>query len=123
MEGTVKLPLPEPPELDFVGELDGCAEACVEVVARADGVAAAECVTGADVDGAGEVAGAEAGADAGAELPPVAKAAAEPPEAGADAAEVPVEVPPHAVRPAPPMTMAMIATGTRDILMLLPFRE
>jgi len=121
----VKLPLPEPPELDLVAELVGCAEtvACADDVARADDVTTAGCVTAADVAGDADVAGAEEGADTGAELPPVARAAAEPPEAGADAAEVPVEVPPHAVRPAPPMTMAMIATGTRDILILLPFRE
>jgi hypothetical protein len=30
---------------------------------------------------------------------------------------------PHAVRPAPPMTAAMITAGTRHILMLLPSGE
>jgi hypothetical protein len=67
------------------------------------------------------VAGAEvAGADAGADPPAVDTAAAEPPEAGADAASDGVDpVPPHAVRPAPPMIAAMITTGTPRILMLL----
>jgi hypothetical protein len=74
---------------------------------------------------AAEVAGVEAGADAGDEPATVATAACEPPAAGADAAvdEV-VPAPPHALRPTLPITAAaMITTGNRRILMLLPFRE
>jgi len=68
----------------------------------------------------------EAGPVAGDEPAAVARAAAEPPEAGAgaDAAvDVVDPVSPHAVRPALPMMTAMIATGTRHILMLLSSRE
>jgi hypothetical protein len=121
MAGTVKLP--DPLELPCVGELVGCAEAvaCAEAVGCAErvaeGVEAARCVADGEAVG-------EAGPDAGDEPAAVAKAAAEPPEAGADAALVAVDpISPHAVRLAPPMMTAMIATGTRHILMLLPSRE
>jgi hypothetical protein len=115
MAGTVKLTVP--PELPSGGVLAGGAEALGGggVVTTAGDVLAAECV--AD----GEVAGVEGGPDAGDEPAAVAKAD---PEAGADPALDGVDPPPHAVRPAPPMTAAaMITTGTRRILMLLPFRE
>ena len=87
------------------------------VVATAGAVLAAECVA------AGEVAGAdvEGGPDAGDEPAAVAKAV---PEAGADAALDEGDPPPHAVRPTPPITAAaMITTGTRRILMPIPFIE
>jgi hypothetical protein len=110
-----------PPALPDGGGLTGGAEAveCAGVVAVMGTVVAALCVAGA------EVAGVEGGADAGAELAAVATAPTEPPEAGPDAAVVGVDpVPPHALRPAPPMTAAaMITTGTRRILMPLPFIE
>lgn len=111
-----------PPELPCVGELAGLAA----VVERAGDVAVADELVTAGCVAAAEVAGVEGGADAGDEPVAVAKAAAEPPEADADAAVDEVDpVPPHAFRPAPPMTAvaAMITTGTRRILMLLPFRE
>jgi hypothetical protein len=114
MAGTVKLIVP--PELPCAAELAGLAA----VVGRAGGVpvtddlVTAGCVAAAEVAGA-EVAGAEGVAEDGDE-PVVAEAAAEPPEAAV--AEVD-PVPPHAVRPAPPITTAaMITTGTRRILML-----
>jgi hypothetical protein len=114
MAGTVKFA--DPPELEWVGELDACAEA----VELTGGFGASEGVAGAEVAGV-EVAGVEAGADAG-DDPPLAvdTAAAEPPEAGPDAASDGVDpLPPHAVRPAPPMTAAISTTGTPRILMLL----
>jgi hypothetical protein len=118
MAGTVKLIVP--PELPCAAELAGLAA----VVGRAGGVpvtddlVTAGCVAAAEVAGA-EVAGAEGVAEDGDE-PVVAEAAAEPPEADADAAVAEVDpVPPHAVRPAPPITTAaLITTGTRRILML-----
>jgi hypothetical protein len=115
MAGTVKLAVP--PELPCVGELAGLAA----VVERAGDVAVADELVTAGCVAAAEVAGVEGGADAGDEPVAVAKAAAEPPEADADAAVDEVDpVPPHAFRPAPPMTAvaAMITTGTRRILML-----
>jgi hypothetical protein len=118
MAGTVKFAVP--PELPCVGELAGLAE----VVERARGVAVADDLVTAGCVAAAEVAGVEGGAEAGDEPVAVAKAAAEPPEADADPAVDEVDpVPPHAVRPAPPITTAMITTGTRRILMLLPFVE
>jgi hypothetical protein len=69
-----------------------------------------------------EVAGVDAGADAGEEPTAVAKAVC---EAGADPAADGVDPdPPHALRPVPPITAAaMITTGTRRILMPIPFIE
>ena len=131
MAGTVKLP---DPELAFVGELVlvgwGDAVACGELVGRAEAVAvtegsaAAERVCAGDVAGAGDDVGVLASADV--DDPGVAaKAAAEPPpEAAADGtAEGLDPLAAHAVRPAPPMTAAMITAGTRHILMLLPSDE
>jgi hypothetical protein len=119
MAGTVKLTTP--PALPVGGVLAGGAEAveCAGVVAVTGDFVTAGCVA------AGEVAAVEGG-DAGAELAAVATAPTEPPEAGPDAAVDGVDpVPPHALRPAPPMTAAaaMITTGTRRILMPLPFIE
>jgi hypothetical protein len=124
MAGTVKLTVP--PELPCVGEL-------AEAVGRAGGVLVADdlvtagWVTAAEVAAveAGADAGVEAGADAGVEPAAVAIAVTEPPGADADAAVDEVgPVPPHAVRPAPPVTTAaMITTGIRHILMLSPFVE
>jgi hypothetical protein len=118
MAGTVKLTVP--PELPCVGEL-------AEAIGRSGGVLVAEDLVTAGCVTAAEVAAAEAGADAGVEPAAVAVAiaATELPAAGADAAADEVgPVPPHAVRPAPPMTTAaMITTGIRHILMLSPFIE
>jgi len=96
-------------------------EELAEVVGRGGAVVADDLVTAGCV-AAAEVAGIEAGTDAGAEAVTVAKAAIEAPEADADAAADDVDpVPPHAVRPAPPMTTAaMITTGTRRVLMFSP---
>ncbi len=109
--------LPDP-ELPCVAELVACTGGGGEAIGLAEcvaaGVVAAGLVAGAEVDGAG----------AGAEPDAVDSAATEPPEAGPDAAVGDVDPdPPQAVRPAPPMMTAMIATGTRRILMLLPSRE
>jgi hypothetical protein len=110
-----------PPELPVAGGLTGGAEAveCAGVEAVSGDFVTAGCVAAA------EVAGVEAGADAGAELAAVATAPTEPPEAGPDAAVDAVDPdPPHALRPAPPITAAaMITTGTRRILMPIPFIE
>jgi hypothetical protein len=99
----------------------GGAEAveCAGVLTVTGDVVTAACVAGA------EVAGVEGGPDAGDEPAAVATAPTEPPEAGPDAAVDGVDpVPPHALRPTPPMTAAaMITTGTRRILMPLPFIE
>jgi hypothetical protein len=124
MAGTVKLP--DPPELPCVGELVGRAEtvACAEAVGYAERVAVAEGLETARCVAAAEVAGVEEGPDAGDEPAAVAKAAAEPPEADPDTAVGELDpVPAHAVRPVPPTTTAVITTGTRRILMLLPSRE
>ena len=117
MAGTVKLTVP--PELPCVAELVGLAE----VIGRAGGVVAAGDLVAAGCVAAAEVADVEGDADAGDELVAVATAAAEPSEAGPDAAVEAVDpVPPHAVSPAPPMTTAaMITIGIRRILMLSPF--
>jgi hypothetical protein len=114
MAGTVKLTVP--PELPCVREL-------AEAVGRAGGVLVADDLVTAECVTAAEVAAVEAGADAGVEPAAVAVAIAvtEPPWAGPDAAVDEVgPVPPHAVRPAPPMTTAaaMITTGIRHIVML-----
>ena len=77
----------------------------------------------------GEVAGVLGRADVGDAVGVEARAADEPieaaAEAAADAAAEGVDDPlaPHAVRAAPPMTAAIITTGTRHILMLLPSAE
>jgi hypothetical protein len=118
--GTVKSTVD--PELPVGGVLTGGAEA-VECGGVLEVTGTAVCV--AAWVAAAEVAGVEAGADAGDEPATVATAACEPPAAGADAAvdEV-VPAPPHALRPTLPITAAaMITTGNRRILMLLPFRE
>jgi hypothetical protein len=114
MAGTVKLTVP--PELPCVGEL-------VETVGRAGGVTVADDLVTAGCVTAAEVAAVEGGADADVEPVAVATTATEPPAAGADAAVDEADpVPPHAVKPAPPMTTAaMITTGIRHILMLWPF--
>jgi hypothetical protein len=117
MAGTVKL---SPPELAFVGEVVACGElfGCAETVTETLGSAAALWVC------VGEAAGAEA--DPGV---PVSADVGDAPVGAANAADDPVgaaagelvggfdPAAPHAVRQAPPMTAAMIAAGTRDILM------
>jgi hypothetical protein len=117
MAGTVKLCVPEPPEVaDLVGIAD--------LVGRADLVARGEalCVAAAEVAGVTEGPDSvespdgEDGAD---------KAVAEPPAAADDAAlgDFPPS-PAHAVRPVPAITTAMITAGSRRIRMvLLPFGE
>ena len=114
--------LPDPLELPCVGELVARAGAveCAEAVGLADRVAVAEGLEVARCVADGDVAGVEAGDEPAA----VAKADAEP--AGTDpaaAGDEPDPDPPHAVRPAPPITTAMITTGTRRIPMLLSSKE
>ncbi|MDQ2811271.1 MAG: hypothetical protein M3Z75_05155 [Actinomycetota bacterium] len=109
--GTVKLP---DPELPCVAEAVTCT--------GGGGEAIAECVA-AGVLAPGLVAGAVDGAGAVAEPEAVDTADTEPPEADPVAVGDFDPDPPQAVRPAPLTMMAMIATGTRRILMLLPSRE
>jgi hypothetical protein len=114
MAGTVKLCVPE---LVFVEELVVCGElfGCAEAVAVTEGVALRACV--AESAGVGDDAGVLVSADVG-DAPGVeAKAAADPLGAAAEGFD---PLAPHALRPAPQMTAAMITAGTRHILMLLP---
>ncbi len=107
MAGTVKLCVPE---LVFVGELFGRAEA----VAVAEGLAAVERTCVGESAGVGDDVGVPVSADVGDAPGVLAKA-------GADAAAEGFDpLAPHALRPAPQMTAAMITAGTRHILMLLP---
>lgn len=114
MLGTVKLCVPE---LVFVGELVARGELFgrAEAVAVTEVLAAAECSRVGEVDGVGDDAGVPVSADVG-DAPGVeAKAAAD-----VAAAEGSDPLAPHALRPAPQMTAAMITAGIRHILMLLP---
>jgi hypothetical protein len=107
------------PELVFVdelvarGELFGRAEA----VAVTEGSAAAECSRVGEVDGVGDDAGVPVSADVGDGPGVEAKAAADVAAEGSD------PLAPHALRPAPQMTAAMITAGIRHILMLLSSSE
>ena len=116
MLGTVKVCVPELvlEELVARGELVGCAEA----VAVAERFGAAECLRVGELDGVGDDAGVL-----------VNEAVGDPPARaddplGAAAGDVVVEefapLAPHALKPAPQMTAAMITAGTPRILMLLP---
>jgi hypothetical protein len=117
MAGTVKVCVPE---LVFVEELVVCGELC-GCVAVTEGVAVCVCV--AESAGVGDDAGVLVSADVG-DAPGVeAKAAADPFVAPDAAAEGFDPLAPHALRPAPQMTAAMITAGTRHILMLLPSGE
>ncbi|MBV9446690.1 MAG: hypothetical protein JO345_12450 [Streptosporangiaceae bacterium] len=119
MAGTVKLCVPELAPAGALAEFTGCAEAVTE------GLAAAERRCVGEVAGVVDDPGVLACADVGDAVGVSARAADEPPEA-ADAAEGvdPVDpLAPHAVRPAPPMTAAIITAGTRHILMPLPSVE
>jgi hypothetical protein len=118
MAGTVKLCVPE---LALVGELVALGELFgrTEAMAVTEGLAAAECVCVGEVAGVVADPGASESADVGDDAGVPDKAAAEPPEAAADAtAEGFDPLAAHAVRPAPPMATAMITAGTRHILML-----
>jgi hypothetical protein len=120
MAGTVKLCVPE---LALVGELVARGEVvtCGELVGRAETVAVTEGLAAAECTCVGEAVGV---ADVGDDPGVAARAAVEPPEAGAEATvEESDPLAAHAVRPAPPMTAAMITAGTRHILMLLPSSE
>jgi hypothetical protein len=114
MLGTVKLPVPE---LVCVAELVGELFGREEVVAVTEGLAAAECVRVGESAGVGDDVGVPVSADVGdapgVEADPLG-AAADPAAAGFD------PLAPHALKPAPQMTAAMITAGTRDILMLQP---
>ncbi len=113
MLGTVKVCVPELvlEELDARGELVGCAEAVAERLGAAEFLRV------------GELAG--VGDDAGVLLN---EAVGDPPARADDplgaAAGGTVEevdpLAPHALKPAPQMTAAMITAGTPCILMLLP---
>jgi hypothetical protein len=128
MAGTVKLCVPE---LVSAGELVACGEvvACGELVGRTEamavteGLAAAECMCVGEVAGVGDDPGVWVSADVGGDPGVADKAADEPPEAAGATAEGFDPLAAHAVRPAPPMTAAMITAGTRHILMLLPSGE
>jgi hypothetical protein len=128
MAGTVKLCVPE---LAFAGEFVARGEvvACGELVGRTEamavteGLAAAECMCVGEVAGVGDDPGVWVSADVGGDPGVADKAADEPPEAAGATAEGFDPLAAHAVRPAPPMTAAMITAGTRHILMLLPSGE
>src|ERR1700733_7787676 len=110
MAGTVKSCVPE---AVFVAEAFGLGEgvACGELsecVAVTEGSAAAECVFVGVGDGVSAGVGVAAA---------VATWLVAGPLVAADTTGA--ELAPHAVRPAPPMTAAMITAGTRHILMLL----
>ena len=132
MAGTVKLPAPElalDGELVALGEVVALGELVVlaEAVAVTEGSAAAERVLAGEADEVGDEPGVPVSADVSDPASVAAKAAAEPPGAGADTVAGGAEgldpLAAHAVRPAPPMTAAMITAGTRHILMLLPSGE
>ena len=114
MLGTVKLCVPE---LDLVGELVACGELVgrLEAVAVTEGPAVAECACVGELTGVGDDAGVLV-------IVGVPAKAADP--LGAAAADAAAEgfdpFAPHALRPAPQMTAAMITAGTRHILMLQP---
>jgi hypothetical protein len=118
MLGTVKSCVPE---LVLVDELVACGElfGVAEAVAVTEGLAAAECRCVGEADGVGD----EVAVTAAVGDPPdgPARAVGDPPAAAADGtAEGFDPLAPHALRPAPQMTAAMITAGTRHILMLLP---
>jgi hypothetical protein len=102
---------------------------CGVSVVRAEAVAVPEALAVAERLCVGEVAGVDdpgvpVSADVGDAPGVVAESAAEPLVAAVEAtAEGFDPLAPHAVRPAPPMTAAMITAETRHILMLPPSRE
>jgi len=107
------------PELVFAGELVERAEA----VAETEGSAAAEWVCAGDVAGVADDAGVPVSADVGDPPGVPAKAAADPLVAATDAAAGGFDPDAaHAVRPAPPMTAAIITARTRHILIPLLLR-
>ena len=115
MLGTVNVCVPELEleELVARGELVGCAEA----VAVAERLGAAECLRVGELAGVGDDAGVllnEAVGDPPARADDPLGAAA-----GGTVEEVD-PLAPHALKPAPQMTAAMITAGTPRILMLLP---
>jgi hypothetical protein len=116
MLGTVKVCVPELvlEELVACGEL-GRTEAVA--VAVAEGLAAAECLRVGELAGVGDDVGVLVNAAVG--DPP---ARADDPLGAAAGGTVEEFDPlaPHALKPAPQMTAAMITAGTRRILMLLP---
>jgi hypothetical protein len=117
MAGTVKFPEPV-----LVGEVVGCGElfGCAEAVAVTDGSAAAERLCVGEVVGVRDDPGVPVSADVGDAPGAPSEADANPLAAAADATPGGVDpVAPHAVRPAPPMTAAMITAETRHIPMLL----
>ena len=98
------------------GELFGRAEA---VAVTETAVAARACV--GESAGVADDAGVPVSADVGDAPGAEAKAAADPLVAAPIAAAEGFDpLAPHALRPAPQMTAAMITAGTRHILMLLP---
>jgi hypothetical protein len=119
MLGTVKSCVPE---LVLVEELVACGElfGLAEAVAVTEGLAAAECTCVGEADGVGDDVGVLVSADVG-DPPDGPAKAADPLGAAADEVAEGVDpLAPHALRPAPQMTAAMITAGTRHILMLLP---
>jgi hypothetical protein len=115
MLGTVKVCVPELvlEELVARGELVGCTEA----VAVAERFGAAECLRVGELAGVGDDAGVllnEAVGD------PPARADVPLGAAAGGTVEEVDPLAPHALKPAPQMTAAMITAGTPRILMLLP---
>ena len=123
MAGTVKLWVPE---VAPVGELVACGElvGCAEAVAVTEGSAAAERLCVGEADGVRDDPGVPVSADVGDAPGTAPEAAADPLVAAADATPGGTDpLAAHAVRPAPPMTTAMITAGTRHVLMLQPSGE
>ena len=112
MLGTVNVCVPELvlEELVACGELVGCAEAVAE------GLGAAECLRVGELAGVGDDAGVLLNAAVG---DPPARADDPLGAAGGTVEEVD-PLAPHALKPVPQMTAAMITAGTPRILMLLP---
>jgi hypothetical protein len=124
MAGTVKSCVPDavlPEELVVCGE----AVACRELVGRAEADAvteewaAAECRCVGEAEG--DAPGVPVSADVGDAPGVVARAVADPLAGGTEEAAEGFDVlPPHAVKPTPPMTAAMITAETRLVLMFRP---
>ena len=116
MLGTVKLCVPE---LVLDEELVGCGELVgrTEAVAVVEGLAAVECTRVGELAGVGDDAGVLVNATVG---DPPARADDPLGAAAGGTVEEVDPLAPHALKPAPQMTAAMITAGTPRILMLLP---
>lgn len=114
MLGTVKVCVPEL----VLEELVACGElGRTEAVAVAEGLAAAECLRVGELAGVGDDVGVLVNVAVG---DPPARADDPLGAAAGGTVEELDPLAPHALKPAPQITAAMITAGTRHILMLLP---